>query len=346
MSRENFKRNKAKIYRKLRWYYMQVFQEKKRHLFLYRSYRNLLRHKKMVGIWDEIIGGQDFYMTKEVHPGAGIGDQLASWITGYYYAGYFKLQYSYSGFFPDKWENFFDFGAGETKTKDLIKQGYHKVILPFFNEKNKCDIDLIQNIIASYAGKKIVFFLEINQIYSAQYGVMDTLRTKFNLRHSIEGEKLVFHANRINIAIHIRRGDITVGQITGERELTKRWMDNSYYHEILNTILPLLEGKKVEIYLFSQGTRMEFQDFEQYANMHYCIDMSAADSFLHLVRAQILITSKSSFSYKPALMAEGIRICPKDFWHEYPNSPEWILADNQGKIEEEKFIKAVCFCNL
>lgn len=55
--------------------------------------------------------------------------------------------------------------------------------------------------------------------------------------------------------------------------------------------------------------------------------MNSQDSFLHMVYADCLITSKSSFSYKPALLNKGIKVCPKDFWHGYPNTKDWLLID-------------------
>ena len=46
------------------------------------------------------------------------------------------------------------------------------------------------------------------------------------------------------------------------------------------------------------------------------------------------ITSKSSFSYKPALLNKnGIKVCPRNFWHGYPDTKDWIMCDNDGNIE-------------
>ena len=55
-------------------------------------------------------------------------------------------------------------------------------------------------------------------------------------------------------------------------------------------------------------------------------------SFLHMVYADVLITSKSSFSYKPALLNTGIKVSPKQFWHSYPKTTDWLLADEDGRI--------------
>ena len=63
------------------------------------------------------------------------------------------------------------------------------------------------------------------------------------------------------------------------------------------------------------------------------MDMGAQASFLHMVYADVLITSKSSFSYKPALLNHGIKVCPENFWHGYPDSNDWVMVDNHGNVK-------------
>lgn len=338
MGKKNNVRIKAKILRKLRWYYVYTMQENKRRLWLYRSYRYARRHPAQR---TSDFGDCDFYLTKEVHPGAGIGDQLASWISGYYYANRLGIRYAHSRFYPDRWEEFLGFGEEEEKAALLCKEGYRKVVLPWFDEKQQAEWQLIRRIIASYRGQKVVFFLELHQIYTAQYGVMEALREKFDKKHPPGQETLIYHPDEINIAVHIRRGDIMQGQVTGEKQLTQRWLNNSYYIRVLEQLMPLLEMQKAAIYLFSQGKLEDFQEFEQFGNIHYCMTMPATDSFLHMVRADILITSKSSFSYKPALLSDGVRICPKDFWHGYPQDVKWVMAEEDGSLHTESLKAAV-----
>jgi hypothetical protein len=62
--------------------------------------------------------------------------------------------------------------------------------------------------------------------------------------------------------------------------------------------------------------------------------MGAKDSFQHMVYADLLITSKSSFSYKPALLSDGVKVCPQNFWHGYPGQPDWVLVDDAGSFDE------------
>ena len=61
--------------------------------------------------------------------------------------------------------------------------------------------------------------------------------------------------------------------------------------------------------------------------------MDAIDSFMHMVYADLLITSKRPFSYKPALLNRGVKVCPENFWHGYPDSEYWIMVDNDGNVK-------------
>ena len=112
-----------------------------------------------------------------------------------------------------------------------------------------------------------------------------------------------------------------------------RWIDNEYYVNVLKSFLAKFKiDKPIAIYLFSQGYKDEFKEFNDFSNINYCFDMCAKQSFLHMVYADCLITSKSSFSYKPALLSDGIKISPINFWHGYPKTSDWLLASDEGEI--------------
>lgn len=333
MYKKDFERLRAKIYHKMRWIYVRYFQTRHRILYLYKSYRKC--DKRCVE--DVSFERTKNYMTKIVNPSAGIGDQLASWITGYYYAHLFGLKYAYSPLFPSKWNSFLGFNINEQTVKELLAQGgYKRIWLPHFNEYDSDDIKLIKKIISTFNNKKVVYFLEINQVYTEQIGALPAIKNKYLNAPCRQTEVVVYNKNNINIALHIRRGDIAEGHQANDAALTFRWMNNDYYVKILDQVLQVCVGKKVDIYLFSQGNKEDFTEFYKYPGIKWCLDMSATDSFLHMVKADILITSKSSFSYNPALLSEGIKICPLDFWHAYPEGDRWILADENGGFDIDK----------
>ena len=297
--------------------------------YLYKSYwHSLLFSKK------EIVVKLDFYFAARPNPGAGIGHQLANWIAGYWWAKQFGLKFAHIPFSNPQWEKFFGFAEDEKKVVDLLRQGYTRVLLPLFSEGRDKEVELVRTIMASYSGLKIVFVCEGDQYYKAQYGVMEDIQRKFYAAPSRKQDKIIYSKECYNIAIHVRRGDIVVGQETQNPNLMMRWQNNDYFVNVLSNVLKLITTEKpIALYLFSQGVEADFADFHQFENLHFCLDMGPRDSFLHMVYADLLITSKSSFSYKPALLSRGVKVCPKEFWHGYPDSEDWILADEKGNLE-------------
>jgi len=280
------------------------------------------------------------YFTSVPNPSAGIGHQLANWIAGYWFAKQFNLKFAHIPFSSVKWENFLGFGDDEISVKELLEcQTYKKVILPLFKENNIKSIELTKKIIQSYSDQKVVFITEQDQFYKDQHGIMKELKQKFYNAASREKDVLIYSKTNFNIAIHVRRGDIVTEPNNKNPNLLMRWQNNEYFEKVLNTtLLNIRTDKKVVIYLFSQGERKNFQEFEKFVNINFCLDMGVQESFLHMVYADILITSKSSFSYKPALISNGIKICPSSFWHSYPKTKDFILVDDFGNFEAEQLI--------
>ena len=301
--------------------------------FLYKSFWHYLLIVKYTK------HSKDNYLTAFPNQGAGIGHQLANWISGYWFAQQFKLNFAHTPFSSPKWEYFLGFGSDELKAKKLLNNNrYKKVRLPLFDENKINDINLVRKIINSYGGKNVVFVCEQDQYYKDQFGVVNEIQQKFYNAPSRKQDKLLYDANDYNIAIHIRRGDIVAGQNKIANH-TMRWLTDDYFLKALqNTLDYITTDKKINIYLFSQGKEIDFIDFDEFPNLNYCLDMGAIDSFLHMVMADALITSKSSFSYKPALLNKGLKVVPANFWHNYPTTSDWVLVDDKGEfIDDVKF---------
>lgn len=297
--------------------------------YIYRSYWHYLMHSNI-----NIINKTCYY-TARPNPGAGIGHQMANWIAGFWYAQQFGLNFAYLPFSTEKWDVFLGFGQGEKTVAELKNKGYKTRKLPAFDENNKKEINLNKRIIQSYAGKKIIFIAEQDQFYRAQYGVMDDLKRKFYSAPARKKDHLIYSKENFNIAIHVRRGDIMANPTNPK--LIMRYLSNDYYEKVLRQVVDNIHiSKPIHIYFFSQGTPTDYPEFSTFQNLHWCLDMNAQDTFLHFVYADLLITSKSSFSYKPALLNYGIKICPKNFWHGYPDTKDWILCENDGTFDVEK----------
>jgi hypothetical protein len=266
---------------------------------------------------------------------------MANWIAGYWFARQLKLNFAHTPFSQERWEYFLGFGEHEITTAELIHtRGYHKVVLPLFDEFSGGQLSFVQDIIHSYRDQRVVFVAEQDQSFRDHFLIMEDLKNKFYTAPARKSDRLIYSRNTLNIAIHIRRGDVAPKSQTKNTNFSMRWQDSSYFINLLSTVLPIIQ-KPVALYLFSQADPGEFREFEKFKNIHFCTNMEPQDTFLHLVHADILMTSKSSFSYKPALLNNGIKICPRNFWHGYPETDDWILAEEDGTFDAGRLIKVL-----
>lgn len=284
---------------------------------------------------------QSNYFTACPNRGAGIGHQMSNWHSGYWWAHYFGLNFAHTSFAQSSWERFLGYGVGEKTVAALKKEGYKVVRIPLFNENSPSDMELIKNIINSYSGSKVIFHAEQDQPYHDQIGVMPDIRRKFHSAVARKSDLTPYSDSNFNIAVHVRRGDIVIGQTNKDPNLLMRWLDNNYFENVLEQVMERLKvNKPVHIYIFSQGREEDFASFMRFGNVHFYLDLNPESTFLSLVYADLLITSKSSFSYKPAMLnPRGIKVCPANFWHSYPDAPDWILADDRGFVPDNQIIK-------
>ena len=273
------------------------------------------------------------YFAARPNPGAGIGHQLANWIAGFYGAKLFKMKFAHIPFSSDDWESFFEFGKNEESFISLKQRGFKIRKIPLFSFGKLSDVDLIRKIITSYCGQKIVFLCEQDQFLRDLQLIIPDIQRKFFNASIRKRERLDYNRDHFNIAIHVRRGDIMAN--SKNPNLTMRILNNDYFKTVLTNTLGMFKNKidkPIHIYFFSQGIPSDYPEFERFENLHWCMDWNAKKSFLHMVYADVLITSKSSFSYKPALLNKGVKVCPKDFWHGYPEATDWIMCDRNGNF--------------
>lgn len=295
--------------------------------YIYRSYWHYKLYPSFQSEYEHL------YYSACPNPGAGIGHQMANWIAGYWWAQQFGLKFAHLPFSTKEWDEFLGFGCNEVTVNELRTKGYKVRKLPMFRENAPDEVQLQKDIISSYSGQKVVFVAEQDQSYKDQYGVMEFIQRKFYSSPSRKNDLLDYSKEHFNIALHARRGDIMVD--TNNSNLAMRYLSNDYFYKVLTRVLDIIKTEKeVHIYFFSQGTPDDFPEFKEFKNLHWCLDMSAQQSFLHMVFADLLITSKSSFSYKPALLNKGVKVCPQKFWHSYPKTEDWILCDDYGYINE------------
>ncbi len=290
--------------------------------FFYKSYWHSLLNVKKRNKKSKI---EKNYMSINVNPGAGIGHQISNYNSGIWFAKKFDLFHAHSSFSDKKWEKLLNFGSSSIHSKNIIKSGYQKILLPIFDEKNSNEISKVKKIIESYRDKKIIFFLEFDQYYKKQYEVAPIIEKKFFISKERKKDKIIFKKKYYNIAVHVRAGDITSNKKIKE----KRFLDVDYFILAINKALSIIKTKKkIKIHIFSQFYDSSFLKFNKFKNIHFFYHFNQYKTFLHFVYSDLLITSKSSFSYKAGLISKNIKIAPKVFWHSYPkNDKKWILLN-------------------
>ena len=300
----------------------------------------------------------NFYFTEKPREAGNIGHTMNNWIAGYVFAGKFHCKYAYYPFqdtyvpyIVNKWDKVLGFDYREVKVQDLLKKGFKKIQLPKFDENNAEEVNRIQKIIDAYSGKKVVFFAEQDQFLKNQYEASEAIKEKYLKCESRKNDRLIYDPNCISVAVHIRRTVVADTGIKNEDAAARalRWTGVEYFQRIMEQVDQCLGQNlsgdtKIKFYIFTTGDKEEFHGLIDAVKSEviFCNTLDEYTSFTNMVKADILVTSKSSFSYNPALLSSGIKIVPSDFWHGYPDDEKWITADSKGEISNNNlaFIKS------
>jgi hypothetical protein len=133
--------------------------------------------------------------------------------------------------------------------------------------------------------------------------------------------------DQVNIAIHVRRGDV------GSEINSLRFTPDE---KILRTIKDLRQiwtdmSVPFSINLFSQGKAGEFAEFSR-LGCQLQLDADAAWTMRRLIESDLLVMSKSSFSYVAALINRGVKIYEPTF---NPPLSDWIVKRKDGSLDQD-----------
>lgn len=144
------------------------------------------------------------------------------------------------------------------------------------------------------------------------------------------------------ITLHLRRGDVD------PVKYPDRYLDNNYYKNILNKVLVQLKQLKhwdtnnIVINVCSESRSFEpldeFEEIYSDYNIKLHLDTSLESVFHDMIHADVLILSKSSFSFVPAFYNKRCVIY-HPFWHKKLH--DWLdSTDVKFDINLRESIKA------
>ena len=142
------------------------------------------------------------------------------------------------------------------------------------------------------------------------------------LRSAINVNQLPDSAsNEFVIGVHVRRGDVR----KGDRETGHRFTENKHVISVLEQVLEVVSGLgyNPKIHLHTNGTAQELEGFSKLSDITYHAGKPALETFISLVKSNVLISARSDFSMLAGIYCKGIVIC--DPSHRTPLR-EWIKA--------------------
>jgi hypothetical protein len=193
---------------------------------------------------------------------------------------------------------------------------------------------------------------------SLPYGITDQNPDSYEVCKAISPFAHHRKSETIRIAVHVRRGEIFANA-------PARLLPNSYYIKVAQNILGILEreGLKYQIELHTEVSTKEIVippghplvgdginapviinsdlnrigDFDELPRLIKRINEPAIDCLSGIATADIIVMSRSSFSYVAALLSSSRSIVILyPFWHAAMSS--WISANEEGSFDESRFI--------
>lgn len=189
-------------------------------------------------------------------------------------------------------------------------------------------VELLMNITGNYNSigewnpmYKIMSFTPQNLIYNFEKNMTFLMRSEslVKLKSNFWKNKKInfFNNDAINIALHIRRPNPHDNREDGTNTHLK------YYFDIIERIKKTrVDDKQFIFHIYSQNDISEYDGFDK-EGLCFHLNENMFDTFIGLVAADILVTSRSSFSYVAAILSDGI-IYYQPFWH--PPGENWIVC--------------------
>ena len=257
------------------------------------------------------------YYTNEGNQKDGFGAQYQRIVYTILYCKLHKLNFIYTPFTSME-HNYDNDKIFIQKKENLINLINHYPIITYEIENNNKINILHFNEIRYYIEDNLTYILKSNEINEIR-----------NIFWSNKNKNNFFNKN-INVAIHIRRPNIHDIRIDGSDT------PDTYYLNIINTIYNnninlLSDNNKLIFNIYSQGDIDSFKLYKEFIDNNtknteiiFNINESIEKTFIEMVKSDILVLSRSSFSYVAALLNEGT-IYYQQFWHKPSN--DWIIIN-------------------
>jgi hypothetical protein len=166
----------------------------------------------------------------------------------------------------------------------------------------------------------------VNRFPAAFESLRDDLRSQYEASPK---PAVCFSPERLNVAIHIRRGDVTPTS-----RYARRFVPNQVYVRVMQRILALAPGQRVHFHVYSEGDvanpEAGFEELLEIPRVFLHVNEDVFSTFHHLVRSDVLVLGVSSFSFVAGLYHRGPAL---NFPGHNPQLPSWIKLSASGRFQ-------------
>jgi len=315
------------------------------------------------------------YITVKPHSGwAGIGHQFLNWLVPYMLADKYNLRFVHQDFVGDtdgtfapkgsnanqitrpvkEWNSFLNLGVDEFRICDLDLSLFNTIEVPYVNQEeavwNHSQFQTLLNSDLSTHDKSRTLY-KISEHSDGQFIGVDWdfyrkngLKEKYNKSIQVKNFDNYFDEDCLNIAIHIRRGDVT------KETPYRRWQDLKYYLAIMENIADIKEVRNIVFHIYSWDMSKEERDI---LLLHECfgrrevilhIDEDVFSTFYHLTKADIFVSGQGAFSLMANYLGDGIKLTTPFYmhWKDFPQDIQDIIeVKPDGSFDQNKLLKVL-----
>ena len=260
------------------------------------------------------------FITAKTQMSMGVGHQFSCWNTCYTLAKQYGLTFVHQPF-HQPWEDWLGFGKGEVKLSELRPTPVIKV--PMLNTDAADGQREFKEWVESAPDGALIYLPE--NLHQRDHTITELWLQEKYWSHHKKAETWT-----TLVAVHIRRGDIM--QLP-EADRDYRLLPNVYFAKIIATLRDKVHDAEVHVY--SEGRPEDFADLADVILHLAARDDGRGDieAFHAMAGADVLVMSKSGFSYLAAILSRRTKI-GVPFWHSFPSGVDgWIRATEDGNFD-------------
>jgi hypothetical protein len=243
--------------------------------------------------------------------------------------------YQYNNISKEKWSKdftkFFNLHLPQKFDVEYDFGGRNQDLLDFIGENKNSE----QNILVEVDKQFIIDngFPLIEELYNNKY--LEELKDNI-----VYKKKSYFSSRKFNISLHLRTLNSCDVPTYPDMETYLVYKDSSHIENTFNILKEKLSDKKIRVYVHSQGEANIFDDILELGNKNFEVILKLnehpIDDIYHMSKADLLIMSKSSYSWVAHLLNFNQTLVRENFYQ--PTYPNRIFLDEEYKFDPSELI--------